>query len=124
DSQYAEANAEYVAAESLWPDSYAPGKTADGLLYTPEPATLPLTFKSTIDGHVMETRLALPQPRDDSMKPSQLVRFFEAQKRGSPLRLTLRKGKVFVGKFASYDSVEERVWFDTPHGGLLNSTSF
>jgi hypothetical protein len=58
------------------------------------------------------------------MKASQLRKFFEAQKKGSSMRLTLKKGKVFVGRFSSYDNIEERVWFNNPSGGLLNSTSY
>ena len=58
------------------------------------------------------------------MKRSELKRFFEAQKKGRSLRLTLTKGKVFVGRFSSYDENEERVWFNTPSGGMLNTTSF
>ena len=30
---------------------------------------------------------------------------------------------MLVEKFTSYDADEERVWFSTPSGGMLNSTS-
>ncbi len=41
DPKFAEANAQYVASESLWPATYKPGTVADGLIYLKEPAILP-----------------------------------------------------------------------------------
>lgn len=124
DPQYAEANAEYVAVESLWPSAYKPGGVADGLIYLAEPVALPVTLSAAIEGHAMSVQLGAPKASQNEMRSSDLVRFFESQKKGAPLRLTLRKGRVFVGKFSSYDSIDEKVWFDTPSGGMLRSTSF
>jgi hypothetical protein len=124
DPRYAEANAEYIATESLWPATLNPGDVADGLIYLAEPAALPIELRTTIQDRAMRIALGQPRPSEKQMKESDLVQFFETLKRGAPLRLTLRKGRVFVGKFASYDSVEERVWFDTPRAGMLSSTSF
>ncbi len=123
DPQYAEANAQYLATESLWPATYQPGSVADGLIYLKEPSSLPVTLKGSIDGRSLAAQLGFPQGSEKQMKHSELVQFFLAQKRGDALRLTLRKGKVFVGKFATYDENEERVWFNTP-GGMLNTTSY
>jgi hypothetical protein len=123
DSQYAEMNAQYLATESLWAAVYQPGESADGLLYLAEPSSLPVIIKGTVEGHVMTAQLGLPQVSSKQMKHSELTAFFEAQTKGASLRLSLRKGKVFVGKFASYDADNERVWFNTP-SGVLNTTSF
>ncbi len=124
DPQYAEANAQYLAAESLWPATYQMGTVADGLIYLKEPMLLPITLKAAVDGHSLFAKLGQAKGTDKQIKTSELIHFFETQKKGAPLRLTLKKGKVFVGKFSSYDALEERVWFDTPSGGMLNSTSF
>jgi hypothetical protein len=124
DSQYAQANAEYLATESLWPASYPPGQLADGLVYVEETDKLPVTLKAMVEGRLLSARLGLPVAGGTPMKASQLRKFFEAQKKGSSMRLTLKKGKVFVGRFSSYDNIEERVWFNNPSGGLLNSTSY
>ncbi len=124
DPQYAEANAQYLATESLWPATYPPGGVADGLIYLKETTNLPVILKAAIEGRELVARLGRPSASDKLMKHSELVKFFEAQKRGNALRLTLRKGKVFVGKFATYDGLEERVWFNTPSGGMLNTTSY
>lgn len=124
DTQYAEANAQYIAAESLWPATYQMGTVADGLLYLKEPASLPVTLKAAVDGHSLFVKLGQAVAAEKETKHSDLIRFFESQKKGAPLRLTLKKNKVFVGKFSSYDAAEERVWFDTPSGGMLNSTSY
>jgi hypothetical protein len=113
-----------VATESLWPNTYQPGSVADGLIYLKEPSRLPVTITASVEGRTLVARLGGAVANDKRMKRSELVQFFESQKRGSPLRLTLHKGKVFVGKFSSYDPNEERVWFDTPSGGMLNSTSY
>lgn len=124
DSQYAEANAQYIASESLWPATYQMGTVADGLLYLKEPASLPVTIQASVDGRSLIVKLGQAHATDKETKQSELIRFFESQKKGVPLRLTLKKNKVFVGKFSSYDAAEERVWFDTPSGRMLNSTSF
>jgi hypothetical protein len=124
DPRYAEANADYIATESLWPAPINPGAVADGLIYLAEPAALPITLTGAWGPYTLTVALGQPRPSELKMKESNLIAFFEAQKRGAPLRLTLRKGRVFVGKFMSYDSVEERVWFDTQRSGVLNSTSF
>jgi hypothetical protein len=124
DSQYAEANAQYVASESLWPATYQMGTVADGLIYLKEPKTLPVTLKAAVDRRSLFVKLGQAQGVDKEIKPSELIQFFRTQKKGTPLRLTLKKGKVFVGKFSSYDTLEERAWFDTPSGGMLNSTSY
>jgi len=89
-----------------------------------EPSRLPVTLKATVEGRMLVATLGGAIANEQQMKHSELIQFFESQKRGNPLRLTLHKGKVFVGKFSSYDPNEERVWFDTPSGGVLNSTSY
>ncbi len=124
DPQYAEANAQYLATESLWPSTYQMGTVADGLIYLKETPNLPITLKAAVQGNSLFAKLGQAQASQKESKHSELVQFFEAQKKGAPLRLTLRKGKVFVGKFNHYDGLEERVWFDTPSGGMLNSTSY
>lgn len=123
DPHYAEANAEYVAAESLWVSTYTAGGVADGLVYLTEP-TLPVTITATLAGRSMSVQLGLPKASVVEMKQSDLGRFFEQQKKGTSLRLTLRKGRVFVGRFSSYDAIDEKIWFDSPSGGMLRSTSF
>ena len=65
-----------------------------------------------------------PAPSTQQMSRQELIRFFEAQRKGAPLRLTLKKGKVFSGKMTSYDSINETVWFETPWQGLFNTASF
>jgi len=124
DPQFIDANAQYVATESLWPSTYQPGNVADGLIYMKEPTGLPVTLTASLDGRTLMVKLGHPVGKTVQMKRSELVAFFESQKKGAQLRLTLRKGQVFVGKFASYDSLEERVWFNTPSGGMLNTTSY
>ncbi len=122
--EFAEANADYIAQESLWPASCPPGGTVDGLVYFPEAAMLPLTLQATIESHHFKVQLGMPQPSQHVMKQDDLEAFFEKQKKGTPLRLTLRKGKVFVGRFSSYDADNEKIWFDTPTSHLLNTTSY
>jgi hypothetical protein len=124
DMQYAEANADYVANESLWPKSLASGATADGLIYFPEPTALPFTVKAKVGDNAFAARLGLPLAAQGSMKESELVRFLEAQKKGTPLRITLKKGRVFVGRFSSWDPIDEKAWFDSPGGGLLSSVGY
>jgi hypothetical protein len=84
---------------------------------------LPVTLTGLVQGRTMIAKLGVPKASEKHMTHSELTHFFEAQKRGASLRLTLKKEKVFVGKFESYDSVDERAWFSTPSGGMLNSTS-
>jgi len=124
DSEYAEANAKYLAEESLWPATDQPGQVVDGLIYFEEPSGLPVTVRVGIEGHSLSAQLGVPVASEKQMKISGLRQFFEAQKKGNSIRLTLRKGRVFVGKFSSYDTIEERAWFDTPSGGMLNTTSY
>jgi membrane-associated protease RseP (regulator of RpoE activity) len=122
---YLEANADYLAAESLWPASFAPGQTADGLIYVKEPSTLPVVFQSSIEGYGMTIVLGKVQASRKEMKSSERIRFFESQKKGAALRVTLRKTRVFVGKLESYDSDNEKAWFYSPSGkGLLNTVGF
>jgi hypothetical protein len=123
-SEYAEANAQYLATESLWGSNYLPGQAADGLIYLNEPTRLPVTIKASINGHELSAQLAMPVPGGEQMKASKLREFFKAQKKGNTVRLTLKKGKVFVGRFTTYDSVEERAWFQNPSGGMLGTISY
>ncbi len=124
DPKYVEANAQYVATESLWPALYQPGAVADGLIYIKEPPGLPVTLAASVEGRKLTAQMGSAVGTEKRMKRSELAAFFEARKKGDSLRLTLRKGKVFVGKFANFDADEERVWFNTPSGGMLNSTSY
>jgi hypothetical protein len=124
DELYVEANAAYLNKESLWPTTVAPGKAADGLIYFLEPKSLPLTVQAEIEGRKLDAAFGAPQPSGRHMTAEELIRFFEAQKKGTPVRLTLKDKKVFVGRFSSYDSDNEMVWFDTPSGLLLTTTSF
>jgi len=123
-AEYAQTNAEYVASESLWPITLPPGGTVDGLIYLKEPSALPLTIKAGIESYAMSARFGMPQPEAKVMQGDDLAKFFEALKKGTPIRLTLKRGKVFVGKFSSYDSDNEKVWFDTPSSGIFPATSF
>lgn len=124
DLQYAEANAEYIATESLWAGPVKPGLSADGLIYLRETSSLPITLSTIWEGHRFSAQLGSPQAQTTVMAEGDLVHFFEKQTRGTAMRLTLKKGKVFVGKFASWDGENERVWFDTPASGLFNTTSY
>jgi hypothetical protein len=124
DSEFAEANAAYLSEQSLWTATLPPGQVADGLIYFEEPSSLPLILKATVEGRAFALRLGMPVAGDKTMKRSELRKFFEAQKKGTSIRLTLKKGTVAVGRFTGYDSVEERAWFDTPYGSLLNATSY
>jgi len=123
-AEYAQANADYVASESLWPITLPPGGTVDGLIYLKEPAALPVMIKASIETYAMSARFGLPQPEAKVMQGDDLAKFFGAEKKGTPIRLTLKRGKVFVGKFNSYDSDNEKVWFDTPSSGIFPATSF
>jgi hypothetical protein len=124
DPQYADANAQYLATESLWPATYQPGTVADGLIYFKEPTSLPVTVTVSVEGHTLSAKLSLPVGSDKRMKRSELIQFFQSRKKGDALRLTLKTGRAFVGKLSSYDEVGERAWFDTPSSGALRSTSY
>lgn len=125
DSSFVESNAEYLARESLWPAPLKPGATADGVIYLRETGiAMPVTIRITIEGHTLEVGLGSRMVVADPIPEKDLEKFFMAQKKKAPLRITLKKdNKVFVGRFSSYDADEEMVWFNTPAGGLLNSTS-
>jgi hypothetical protein len=60
-----------------------------------------------------------------TMSNEQLEDFFEKQSKGTPIELTLDKGKVVDGVFSSYDDYYGTVWL-TSHGGdgLLNQKGF
>jgi len=60
-----------------------------------------------------------------TMNEDQLVSYFESQKKGTPLELTLDKGKVVKGIFSSYDDYYGMVWL-VPQGdqGLLSQKGF
>jgi hypothetical protein len=124
DESYVQANAKYLNAESLWPTTVAPGGVADGLIYFLEPKALPVTLQATLEGRKFEAAFGTPQPSQNRMRADDLINFFNAQKKGTPVRLTLTNGKVFVGKYSSYDSLNEIVWFDTPSGVMLTTSSF
>ena len=121
---YVKANADYLSKESLWPSTAAPGGMVDGLIYFLAPKALPVTLEARVEGKTFSVAFGLPKPASDRMTEGELIKFFEAQKKGTPVRLTLRSGRVFVGKYASYDADNEIVWFDTPSGILLNTSSF
>lgn len=123
-AEFANANAEYIARESLWPTTLMPGAYADGLVYFHEPYALPVTLRAVIDDHPFTIKLGNPQASLIRMKEDDLVDFFKQQTKGTPLRVTLRRGRVFVGKFSQFDDIEEKVWFDTASGGLTNATGF
>jgi len=101
-----------------------PGGVADGLIYMRQPARTPVTIQASIGGQLFSVELGYPRPDQKRMKESELIAFFQACKNGDALRLTLRRGRVFVGRFSSYDSLNERAWFSTPSGGLFASRSF
>jgi hypothetical protein len=124
DEVYVRSNADYLNKETLWPTQVAPGKTADGLIYFLEPKTLPVILTAKINDRTMTATFGKPQPAAQRMSADDLIKFFESQKKGTPLRLTLKNGKVFVGRYASYDADNEMVWFDTPSGVLLTTSSF
>ena len=84
DPQFADANAQYLATESLWPATYPPGGVADGLIYLKEPASLPVTLhagyrRASVDGQARHSQSAATK----QMTHAQLTAFFEAQKRGN-----------------------------------------
>ena len=127
--------------KSTGPDiSTSPAKASEknSAVSITEPKTLPISIQAdlpdrqaglpagTAGGKVITlvTRFGTPQPSGKLMTQGELIRFFDAQKKGTPVRLTLRKGKVFVGRYSSYDAINEIVWFDTPSGVLLTTSSF
>lgn len=124
DEQYVLANAAYLNKETLWPATLEPGKLADGLIYFLESKSLPVTIQANIEGITLAAAFGKPTPSTQRMPAEELIAFFESLKKGTPLRLTLRSGKVFVGKYSSYDPINEIVWFDTPSGVVLTTTSF
>jgi hypothetical protein len=121
DLQYAQANADYVAEESFWPTTLAPGATADGLIYMTEPGALPLHLQAKVEEKTFTMAFGMPQASLAIMEEGDIARFLEQQKKGNALRVTMKKGKVLVGKFASYDNIEEKLWLSAASGGLLNS---
>jgi len=126
DASFVETNADYLARESLWSTTLKPGATADGVIYLREAgASLPVRVQTIIDGYTLDVGLGARAAVVTEVVPEQdLEKFFLAQKKNAPLRITLRKdNKVFVGRFSSYDAVDEVIWFNTPSGNLLNSTS-
>ena len=57
DPQFAEANAQYLATESLWPATYQPGAVPPmGLIYLAETSSLPVTLKASIEGRTLRPR--------------------------------------------------------------------
>ncbi len=124
DEKYVVANAEYLSRESLWPVEVEPGKWADGLIYFLETTALPVRITAKVEGYELSAQFGQPIPSQQRVSAEDLIKFFEAQKKGTPLRLTLKSGKVFAGKYSSYDSLNEIVWFDTPSGVVLTTTSF
>ena len=52
--------------------------------------------------------------QDEAMSQEKLDDFFEHQKKGAPLQLTLDRGKVVKGLFSSYDDYYETVWLVMP----------
>jgi hypothetical protein len=124
DETYVKANADYLNKETLWPTTAEAGKVADGLIYFLEVKALPVTVEARIQDKTLKASFGIPQPSTQRMTQDQVVAFFEAQKKGTPVRLTLKSGKVFVGRYSSYDSLNEIVWFDTPSGVLLTTSSF
>jgi hypothetical protein len=60
-----------------------------------------------------------------SMSEDQLVSYFEGLKKGTPVELTLDKGKVVKGIFSSYDDYYGMVWL-VPQGdqGILSQKGF
>ena len=123
DVQYAQANADYLAKESLWPTTVKPGETVDGLIYLEEPAALPFTLSASLAGYNLAVTFGEIQGSTKVMSIDELSDFFNAEKKGAPLRITTKKGRVFVGKFLQYDDDNERAWFQS-NSGLLNSVSY
>jgi hypothetical protein len=56
-----------------------------------------------------------PSIIESPMTRDQLEAFFDQQKRGAPVELTLAKGKVVKGLYRSYDDYYETVWI-VPQG--------
>jgi PDZ domain len=124
-AEYVQANAKSVAEDSLWPSMLAAESSAQGLIYLLAPAALPLSLTVALQDQTFNFQLGAVQVSAQPAMPAvSLSGFLEAQKRGTPLRVTLKKGSVFIGKFSSYDSLEETAWFDAPSENLLKSVSF
>lgn len=124
--EQAKSDADYLKEDSLRPTVIVSGGSADGLIYFLQPKGLPFTIRARLEGHTISAGFGAQKSETRQMTQDQLSRFFEAEAKGTPLRLALRGGKIFVGKFSSYDALNEIVWFDTPSAGLglLNTTSF
>jgi hypothetical protein len=88
-----------------------------------QPKTLPLTLEVTLATQTFSASFGEPQGSGKVMTISELVEFFKPLKKGAPLRVTTKKGKIFVGKFLEYDDENERAWFQST-SGLLNSISY
>jgi hypothetical protein len=121
--EYVEANAKSVAEDSLWPLVLSPGGTADGLIYAQAPGALPITVTVVLKGQIFTVALGVPQVVAAPIPAANLSGMLESMKRGTPLRVVLKKGRIFVAKFSSYDSLEEVAWFESTEG-LLTSTSY
>ena len=60
-----------------------------------------------------------------TMSDEQLVSFFEQQKKGTPIEMTLDKGKVIDGVFSSYDDYYGMVWLVSRGGdSLMNQKGY
>ena len=67
-----------------------------------------------------------PTPvREETMSQDKLVDFFEHLKKGTPVELTLDKGKTVKGLYSSYDDYYDSVWI-VPKGeqGMFTEKSF
>lgn len=124
EEEYVQTNANYLSQESLWPQTVKPSQAAEGLIYFVEPPTQPFTVQAKVDTRILQVTFGDPQPAKEQMTQDQLIRFFGGIKKGTAVRLTLKTGKVFSGKYSSYDDLNETVWFDTPSGSLLTTSSF
>ncbi len=127
DASYVESNAEYLARESLWPVTLKPGQTADGVIYLAETPSLPVRISTRIGERDLSVSLGgkTVQPVVPDMKSGDVLEMLKTMKKGTPLRVTLKKNRrVFVGRFSSYDALEEVAWFNSPTGGLLGVSRF
>jgi len=120
---YVEANAKYIAEESFWSKRLEAGSTADGLIYVQEPTSLPFQVSITVSSQTFQATFGMPQASTENMKQDDLVKILEPAKKGTPMRVTLKKGRVFVGKFSSYDNVEEKAWYSDT-ASLFNTAGF
>jgi hypothetical protein len=124
EEEYVRTNANYLSKESLWPGTVKPGQSIEGLIYFRQPASQPFTVSADINGSALKVGFGDPQPSTQRMTQEELIRFFNGLKKGTAVRLTLKTGTVFSGKYSSYDDLNETVWFDTPSGVLLTTSSF